>query len=283
MLQAIAMSKNPGKRDNQATFFLSTGRCGTQWLADSLGGLYSDIAHVEHEPYQDINLSRQMLGMNDPANTDSQTLLLDHVAKIKEILRTKDYIECGWPCWGLLRWLATELKGRIRIVHLVRHPVHTVFSWASHNAYTPPLLPGLPSGKLPVTPFDNGVSFSGYTDRWGSMNSVEKSLYFWLEVNTLGVRLEKELAIPWLRVKSEEIFGGDALMNLINFLKLPQRDVIQNLRSEIKDSHRFLIGNWWDYRNLRDYPEVIELCRKFGYDPFDVDEAKLRERYLGMR
>lgn len=277
------MSINPDNRDNWATFFLSTGRCGTQWLADSLGGAYSDIAHVEHEPYQDINLSRQMLGTNDPTKTDRPGLLLEHILKIKGTLQTKDYIECGWPCWGLLPWLATELEGRMRIVHLVRHPVPTVFSWVSNNAYTPPLLPGLPGGRTPVTPFDNGVSFPGYADRWEIMGPFEKSLYFWLEVNTLGVRLEKELSVPWRRVKSENIFGRDALAGLIDFLKLPQRDDIHTMRSEIKDSHRFITAAWWDCRNMGDYPEVIKLCEILGYDLLDVDEAKLRQRYLGRQ
>ena len=89
------MSINPNSEDNWATFFLSTGRCGTQWLAGSLDETYSDIAHVEHEPFQDANLPRQMLGTNNPLKTDRPDLLFDHLAKIKEVLQTKDYIECG--------------------------------------------------------------------------------------------------------------------------------------------------------------------------------------------
>ena len=34
----------------RATFFLSTGRCGTQWLAASLAEHYGDMATVDHEP-----------------------------------------------------------------------------------------------------------------------------------------------------------------------------------------------------------------------------------------
>ena len=115
------------------------------------------------------------------------------------------------------------------------------------------------------------------------MGPFEKSLYFWLEVNSLGLRLEKELTVPWLRVKSENIFRGDALTGLIDFLKLPQLDAIQNMRSETKDSHRFITGAWWGCRDMGDHPEVLELCEKLDYDPLDVDEAKLRERYLGMQ
>ena len=81
-----------------ATFILSSGRCGTQWLAKHLGEIYGDRAVVTHEPLRVDYLPRQMLGLDDPTAGPSGPRLLEHAAAIERTLETKDYIECGWPC-----------------------------------------------------------------------------------------------------------------------------------------------------------------------------------------
>jgi hypothetical protein len=44
---------------NAATFVLSTGRCGTQWLAKNLTDHYGDLLAVTHEPHQREYLPRR--------------------------------------------------------------------------------------------------------------------------------------------------------------------------------------------------------------------------------
>lgn len=50
-----------------ATFVLSTGRCGTQWLAQALGAAMGNRIRVEHEPLHNDYAPRRMLGAGDPA------------------------------------------------------------------------------------------------------------------------------------------------------------------------------------------------------------------------
>ena len=48
-------------RTHTATFVISAGRCGTQWLADTLGRHYADLAEVRHEPIDHKYCPRLML------------------------------------------------------------------------------------------------------------------------------------------------------------------------------------------------------------------------------
>jgi hypothetical protein len=114
---------------NAATFVLSTGRCGTQWLAKNLTDHYGDLLAVTHEPHQREYLPRRLLGIDDPAQWPSITLIDRHIAAIKRDLASKSYIECGWPCYGPLPYFAAQLAGRVRVIHLLRHPCPRWSRW----------------------------------------------------------------------------------------------------------------------------------------------------------
>jgi hypothetical protein len=58
-----------------------------------------------------------------------------HVARIRSELEHRPYFEAGWPAYAALPWLYEALDGRLRIVHLARHPVNTAFSMATHRIY----------------------------------------------------------------------------------------------------------------------------------------------------
>jgi hypothetical protein len=108
----------------RATFVLSTGRCGTQWLSHVLAQLAGDAAVVTHEPLENDYAPRRMLGAGDPARLDEQTaeVILDHVSFIETTLESRSYVECGHPVWSSLPYLIRRFPGRVSIVHLVRHP-----------------------------------------------------------------------------------------------------------------------------------------------------------------
>lgn len=126
---------------NAATFFLSTGRCGTQWIAANLLGASAENAVIEHEPLHDRYYPRLMRDSNDPEKTGNSPEILSHCEKIEEILKEKSYIECGWPAWGAVPNLLKRFEGRINIVHFVRYPLPAACSWISHRAFCPHCFP----------------------------------------------------------------------------------------------------------------------------------------------
>ncbi len=262
-----------------ATFVLSTGRCGTQWLSTSLAACYGDAAVVTHEPLKREHNPRRLLGCRDRSSWPNPGIVDRHLARIERELQSRDYIECGWPCYGALRLLAERFAGRIRIVHLIRHPVPTAASLVTHLYYHEPDRTDRLNELAALTPFDAGVSLPEYRARWPRMERFEKCLYFWAEIHTLGLTLETELGVPWLRLKTEDMFGGDGLDRLIAFLGLPRRAGIFDARAERID--QYIMGTHVPLRGeaIADHPGVIELARVLGYQPLSYDKNWMQARY----
>ena len=265
--------------EHWATFMLSTGRCGTQWLGESLESCYGDLASITHEPIKRGYHPRKLLGLRRPAGLPSEKLIERHLARIEAVLATRPYIECGWPCYGALRYLAERFAGRIRIVHLVRHPVPTAASLVTHLCYHEPDRSDRLNELAMLTPDDAGISFPEYRGRWPAMDRFEKCLYFWAEINALGLKLEDELGVPWLRLRSEDMFKGDGLERLIAFLELPRRDAIFEARARRVDNYTLGTNVPIKGDAIADHPRVMEVARALGYDPLTYNENWLQARY----
>jgi len=265
---------------NAATFVLSTGRCGTQWLAKNLIDHYADRLAVTHEPYGHEYLPRQLLRTDDPARWPTLALLDRHIAAIEQDLESRPYIECGWQCYGPLPYFAARLTGRLHVVHFVRHPVPTAASLMTHLFYHPRSEP-LAEKVLPM-PFDGGVAMPEYRERWAAMSRFEKCLYFWAEINLLGLRLEQQLGVPWLRLRSEDLFGGDGLDRLLDFLGLPRREAIYAARRQPHDNHAqgTRVRLEADLGSIGDHPRIVALARTLGYDALAFDRGRLNARYV---
>jgi hypothetical protein len=267
---------------HSATFFLSTGRCGTQWLAKALADAGGDGVRVEHEPLHNRYAPRRMLGAGDPAALDRKDSLaiLGHVETIERELESRDYIETGHPCWSTIPYLARRLAGRVRVVHLVRHPVPTACSWLSHGLFVPPLLPHL-SPKEFLTPLDPGVSFPEYGGMWAGLAPVEKCLFYWAEVNAFGLRIEDAGTIPWLRLRYEELFAPEVggLTGLFRFLGLPEGDAGRIDRGRTVDEHRFLLPEWPEPERILRHPKVIAVANRLGYQAGRFEPEELRSRF----
>lgn len=265
-----------------AVFILSTGRCGTQWLAEHLQRAYSDRFQVEHEPMHNAYHPRRMLTVHtlDDLDPEASEQIVAHTEGIETCLAQRGYIECGHPCWSAIPALTDRFRGRVRVIHLVRHPVPTAFSWLTHQAYQPPLLPHLPEKTL-LTPFDPGIRLTEYREHWEEMTAFEKCLYYWAEVNLFGLALQETLEAPWLRLTYENLFFGDGLERLTSFLEVPPADTLPAARAESVDRFRSLTTDRPDLNLLSRHPRIIEAAGEFGYSGEEVDPAALQRRYRG--
>lgn len=259
---------------HHATFVLSTGRCGTQWLAEALGQTFGERLRVEHEPLHLGYRPRERLDNSAPPEA-----VLRHLDAIEAELAHRPYLECGHPSWSALPWIARRLRGRLRIVHLVRHPLPTALSWLTHQAYQPPLLPHLQE-KVLLSPFDAGVRFPAYRKCWPGLTPLEKCLYYWLEVNAFALALQGEGGLPWLRLRFEDLFAGDGLERLLGFLGLPPDPELAALRDQRIDRYYGMLAAPEPLAALAQHPQVIGLAQAFGYSADAIDEDALRRRYL---
>lgn len=260
-----------------ATFILSTGRCGTQWIARSLERAYADLIDVKHEPLHNEYDPRRMLSLSVDAAARLPDAVVAHIEGLARLERP--YLECGHPCWSAIPYLLRRFPDRTRVIHLTRHPVPTCLSWLTQSAYEPPLLLHLEE-KLLLSPSDAGVRFGGYQERWDGLSPYEKCLYYWSEVNALGIDTHEETQAPWLVLKYEDLFHGDGLEDLLDFLDLPARPGIFEDRAALDDDHRFVTMPGHDWRAIRRHPQAVAIAEQLGYDVFEVDEAALFRRYV---
>lgn len=257
-----------------ATFVLSTGRCGTQWLAEILGRGYGDRLRVEHEPLHNAWQPRLLLGAGSPERLppDLAAPLLAHLDGVERDLAQRPYLECGHPCWSAIPYLALRFAGRLRVVHLVRHPVPTALSWLTHGAYQRPLAPHLRE-KVLLAPTDAGAAFPEYAARWNDLSPFEKCLYWWAEVNQFGLAQQQRLhpsttlriGLPWLRLDYTDLFGGDGLNRLLRFLELPEQAQAQQARAERVDRHRFFTLEQPAAAQTAGHPRIAGVAAALGY------------------
>lgn len=249
-----------------ATFVISTGRCGTQWLAENLEANYGGEVCVRHEPLDNGWCPREMLEAGKPHHLDAAAAapILTHLDFIEHELESRDYLECGHPCWSSIPYLLERFRGRIRVIHLVRHPASTALSWLTQFAYTQPPLPHL-SEKVLLSPFDAGVTMPEYRERWPKLSPYEKCLYWWAEANQFALVQQARLEAPWLRLTYEELFSGDGLENLLAFLHLPANAKILAARARPLDRHRFLTAER-PMLAAEMHPRIAAIAAAFGYE-----------------
>jgi hypothetical protein len=265
---------------HDAIFVLSTGRCATQWLHDAMANCYGDAIVSTHEPLQTAYLPRHFFRAA-PAALNALGDIADvaaHVDSIRETLRHRPYFEAGWPCFSALPWLQNALDGRIRIVHLIRHPVTTAFSMSTHDVYG--RNDWIREGAL--TPFDPGCLRPELQPAWPAMSTYEKCLFWWTQIHRYALELHRDRSeIPWLDISYEDMFspGTDALDALVEFCGLPHRPRFSMLRECRTDRFHFR-AHPDDWRKIMRYPDTVAVAETLGYDPSDVDACKLSQRYF---
>lgn len=269
-------------QSNDAIFFLSTGRCGTQWLQKALAAVYSDVAEITHEPVRAAYKAKRYLRATDKFNELlSSRRVSQHLANIKETLKTKIYIETGWTSYPVLPFIIAQLGGRVRIVHLVRHPVFAALSLATHNVYT--RLDWVK--EFAIDPFDQGIVQKEMASVWHTLSMYEKCLFWWTEINLYVLELKEQYPdIKFYFLRYEDLFGADlaALKKLIMFMGLTYDSAMQARRSKTVDLFRFK-SEPVDWQLIFNYPKTITLAKQFGYDLNKIPRTQISARYFEER
>lgn len=262
--------------------FLSTGRCGTQWLTGTLRELYPAV-WVEHEPVGPLYRPRRCFRCyEDPETVLEVPAVARHLEEVERAGGT--YVETGWPVFAALPLLARMLPDRLRIVHLTRHPVPTALSHLAHSSYAGSPRDDQYTRLATLGPWDPGVFQPQYAEWWEAMTPYEKCLFWWTEVSLFGLEVPRRLSgIPFLRISSEDLLAGrkGTIERLLGFIGLGRDPRWRARTSQVVDRWHHQAEELADPRLVRRHRLTCWAAAQLGYDAGDLDLSSLHARYQG--
>jgi hypothetical protein len=262
--------------------FLSSGRCGTRWIASGLRELYPGL-DVEHHAIGPLYKPRRYFRRYE----DPEAILeVPEVARHVERIERSDhpYVETGWPLFAALPLLADRLEDRLRIVHLTRHPVPTALSHLAHQFYAGSRRDDGYTRFATLGARDPGVSQSFYASSWDQLSPYERCLFWWTEVHLFGIEFPgRDADVPFMRIKSEEIMSGsrEAIERLLEFMDLPW-DPAWLSRDRVIDRWHQHADRYVDPLQVHRHPTTADVARELGYDISHLNAGELEARYRGQ-
>ncbi len=265
-----------------ATFFVTTARSGTQWLARQLNRHFDDLLEARHEPVGYLYRPRDTL--RDPAALRAlraEPAVAAHFDAIHAIMAERAYVEVGFPAYALAPLLREEFGENLRLVQLTRHPVKVAASLVTHGWYCDGGRDDIARAVAP-TPADPGVTLKSYAARWPGMTPFEKSLFYWYEVHRYGMEVA-ETAPPggFARFRLEDLTGDPAAKDALrDFLGLPERPDWTAAERRHEDRFQGKTGEEIDPAAILRHPGILALAAELGYAPEDIDAAEFAARYV---
>lgn len=252
--------------------FISTGRCGTQFVTDLLSRAASERAVVMHEPLNaKYNPRKYLRADNLHSRIESEPDISKHFMSWDDALDSgKSIIETGWPIFPWLPYISKRYENHVDVVHIVRNPIRFAFSQASHGYYSKKRLDEY-TELAALLPTDVGVKHKRYEVFWPGLNAVEKSLFQWLEINDYAEELA-QMGLISLRYRAEEIFLfpnrfladirglSEEWGHVLHKIDSPN-DVVDNFKSTLPGS----------VASVRYAELVSQLAQKYGYS-MNLDE-----------
>lgn len=245
-----------------AYFVLSTGRCGTQWLTETLQQ-WDDNFVVVHEPLHfgyrpDLNTVQQPLLHNSD-------MLEQHLHQIRQHLHSgKHYIETGFPCWRHLHWFKQQLDHTVKVIHIHRAPLDTVASLLKLNAFVPSFWPHLTIKNLYLPGAEQDFLYQ-YQELWPQLNPAEKNLWYWAEVQYQAIKYQQQWpAQDWLSLSFSQLFSAQGKQQLTHFLGYPNA-VCWPVQDIVDQFGLGLVHTQTDYPVLSKLDELNQLAKRLGY------------------
>jgi hypothetical protein len=265
--------------------FLSTGRCGTQLLTSLLADCAGARADVSHEPIGPHYRPRQHLRMRAPeAALAQRPEVAAHFARWEELLASGvAVIETGWPLFAWLPYLHQRFAGAIEIVHLTRDPIRFAFSLSSHGFYSTRRDDNY-TRHAALQPDDAGVCHRDYQSLWPALNTVERSLFQWLEVNSFAEELAQQGMIA-LRLRAEDLFADPgAVLSALRALHPHWAAVLADTAPTTGLVDRFQIPVSDQVHGVRYTRAVADLAARLGYAmDLEGQRAELLQRFFTPR
>lgn len=217
-------------------FFLSTGRCGTQWITNALQKSCKNF-YVDHEPLK---------------NKINKKNVNEHIQNIINIDKDS-YIETGWMCYNYINKIDKNIKN-VKYVHIVRDPYYVIPSLLSHKIYDKKN----PISNMLIYPSKSSNCKISKQD-FKKLDEYEKVFFWWIELNLFVENFlsDKE---NHMFIKYEDFFStnDDKFLELLKFLNIsdPMETFLMLKEKNVKFDK---------YSHKKEYKDITYLYKKFEH------------------
>mgnify|MGYP006283904859 CR=1 FL=1 len=250
-------------------FFLSTGRCGTNWFAEYLSG--DKNFKVFHEPIPNLGVQGKIVynilkGKGKKLEDVSDILIKEiFLAAREQHLRyayksERQYIETNNHISFFAPILA-EIFPEALFVHLYRHPGEFVRSAMRRGFYSDNNTDDIKRIKP--------VEESQYHQKWAELSQIGKNAWLWNETNLFIEDFKKDLKPERVHSFNFNNLSVDSLQALNEFIGIN----IKNLKRLIKKRKNVQkAGSFNSYHNWSDQAKTElrsicgDLALKYGYE-----------------
>jgi len=263
------------------TFFITTARSGTQWVASTLEKAYPDKLVVAHEPIgYDYNPRHSLRNPDKLREIANKPSVRKHLDEIHRIIEDKSYVEVGFPAFAMAPILREEFGDRLRLVQMTRHPVKVAASVVTHDWFGEDQRKDI-AEKIIVKPTDPGAKLKRYASVWKKLSSFERGLYYWYQVHAYGAELEATSRPgTFARFKFEKLISDESEQDrFFGFMGLPPRSEWRESTGERVDKFRSTTAEEIDTTALEAHPEILSFAEELGYNPTRYNAKDLAKRY----
>jgi hypothetical protein len=205
-----------------------------------------------------------------------------HLAHVEQALTRGIYVWLGWTNYAAIPLYVRLFGPQVGIVQLTRHPVTNSASLLTHNFYIDGPRHDAYTDLAILDPSCAGVIQRGYAEIWNGLSPFERCLFTWTESSLYAEELRQRLSgTDFLQVRMEDLLGSDDLSfrELTSFLGLPFRGELALSKGKVVDRYRKQTHVSFDWKQIYDHPNAVEVALGLGYEIEAVDELALKKRY----
>jgi len=257
-------------RDKEVVFVVSTGRTATKAIAHYFSVTY-DRCVAFHEPYPSrfLRVASNLYLCGRISRKSMGTFLGFCRRRLLEAVACNMYIEANPFLHGCLD-VFDDVFGRVKLVHIVRHPGDYVTSYLNFGVFRG--LKGFAANYFPYWMIKPDKYEEIPQKYWKEMEAYERIAWRWKSINTILDRGEELFTDRYIRIRFEDLFANDAsgLGQIAEWLGLPSEPIrsLKSTKRKIHASHNKGFPHWrnWD-QEMRDVVQghCRRLMEKYQY------------------
>lgn len=264
-------------------FFMIKTRSGTQWLHHNLFAphyfkeVYSDQDPPCPGPESELFRKDVKAVVHDFGQTQENLI-------VAQLEAGKKYIQSSnigyWMIPHFLhRWKGTDLYNKLRLVHVIRHPVNNSLSLLKlHGAY----FKDEKDNKGNYIDVDSNFYNKNFKKKWSDYTRYERAIIHWYEFHKWMEEIKEEHPdIPCHTVNFEEMMTKEGATKLLEFLELPVKEQAVNSVNHNKDRnrHKRELGDFPSVKKILEFLPIVEMAEGYGYDLNELNDQALAEKY----